>query len=549
MVTRTYLTVISRARHGDAQAQLGLARLYLNGEAGVAKNDSVALEWLRKAAAQGLQEAMRVLCEQIDLDLVLASAHQRDLAHLLREAAQAGNPRAQWAYLVLFEKAADAMRAEHADAQTIATHFLEEMARQDCPEAQWKLSEWLHRLGDVEAARHWAVDAARQNHLTARVWLATCLIKEGSTSEFERVGAPAVDVLLARAGPLQANENDLLFHFFKQRDWSNEPARAALIKAAESGHIEAAWELGRLHLNTERLLYKRSGTSRAEEEAIERLIGPAAAPTPDRPTPSLRRAVQWLNLAAAGGHADAAFMLGLIFRMPSFSRRDITRSDFWFVRAANAGQADAQFWLGHHYWRLRGKSLEHRILAVQWLGRAAQAGLPAARGLLQELHARAATPCDWPADAIDDAFIASVMPRHPRMAMRLAIGKAFQLKRSELLLTDWQHADRQHSLLLDLADWTSKHTRRVLPILAPEQRQLLDAARLRFRGVDNSAAGPEGNYRQRMYLYQKLIKQARDDRLRRLYVAEPIADSACPAYPLHPVAAIHPGDARMPAMA
>lgn len=186
---------------------------------------------------------------------------------------------------------------------------------------------------------------------------------------------------------------------------------------------------------------------------------------------------------------------------------------------------------------------------MQWLGRASQAGLPAARGLLQELHARAATPCDWPADVIDDAFIASVMPRHPRMAMRLAIGKAFQLKRSELLLTDWQHADRQHSLLLDLADWTSKHTRRVLPILAPEQRQLLDAARLRFRGVDNSAAGPEGNYRQRMYLYQKLIKQARDDRSRRLYVAEPIAESACPTCPLHPVAAIHPGDARLPAMA
>ena len=66
------------------------------------------------------------------------------------------------------------------DAQTIATHFLEGMAQQHCPEAQWKLSEWLHQRGDVEEARHWAVQAARQNHLTARVWLATRLLKEGS---------------------------------------------------------------------------------------------------------------------------------------------------------------------------------------------------------------------------------------------------------------------------------------------------------------------------------------------------------------------------------
>lgn len=41
-----------KAESGDAKSQLGLARLYYNGD-GVAKNDAKAAEWFQKAAEQG----------------------------------------------------------------------------------------------------------------------------------------------------------------------------------------------------------------------------------------------------------------------------------------------------------------------------------------------------------------------------------------------------------------------------------------------------------------------------------------------------------------
>lgn len=54
-----------KAESGDAKAQLGLARMYYNGN-GVTKDDAKAVEWNRKAAEQGNVFAQYKLGEMYD---------------------------------------------------------------------------------------------------------------------------------------------------------------------------------------------------------------------------------------------------------------------------------------------------------------------------------------------------------------------------------------------------------------------------------------------------------------------------------------------------
>lgn len=82
-----------KAESGDAKAQLGLARMYYNGD-GTTKDDAKAAEWNRKAAEQGNDFAQYKLGEMYDkgegVPMDAAKA-----AEWWQKAAAQGNPAAQ----------------------------------------------------------------------------------------------------------------------------------------------------------------------------------------------------------------------------------------------------------------------------------------------------------------------------------------------------------------------------------------------------------------------------------------------------------------------
>jgi len=510
MVSRSHLGIISQARRGAAGAQLELGKLYLNGDTGIPKNIIVALDWLRRAAQQGQAEAALLICHQVPMDLILASPCLGELVGCFRRTALDGDLQAQWSYLALIDKVPGAVTAEYPQAIDYATRLLESMAREGLVAAQWKLSVLHERAGRTQEAEDWALAAAEQNHQIARVWLSLRLFEKGQRAAFARICQPCVTHILQQDRIDDPLSLQVLWCYYLDRDWNEALARSALIKAAESGLVAAAWELGRIHLNPDQLGTHNKVTA-ASVEVLRRLIDLGGKP---RPVAAFRIAIKWLTDAAQAGHIDAAYLLGVVYRVPAYSRRDLAQSDLWFRRAAEAGQHDAQFWLGSHYWRQRSSSIDSKLTALEWLSCASKAGHAPARDFLLQIHQRCATRCDWPDSLVNPAVLEAMAQRHPLMALRIELGKMFRLKRIEMLLIDWRRADRDHCLLLDVSEWTSKHKRRILPIIHDAQRRLLDTARYRFRDTDASADGPEGNARQRLYLFQKIIKWAANQSIR-----------------------------------
>lgn len=539
MVTRSNMPLVSQARRGDAIAQYALGRHYLEGSGGMARNPALALDWLQRAASGGVRAAEQLICSAIPVDLALDHPQAGRIAACYRRQALAGAPEAEWAYLHLFEKAPELACAEHAQAHLFATLLLESLASGGSSaagghgEAQWALARRQEELGNLALARHWAGLAARQGCAPATLWLARQALRAGDTAAFLTLVRPEVERLLGRSLALSADECELLLQVFQASHWDDPLAQHALLRAAEQDHAASAFELGRLFLEP-RQLGARRGAGHPDPARTAHLLGLAAEGLRPRPRPALRTAAQWLEVAARKGHADATFLLGLICRSPAYSRRDTARSDQLLQSAATAGQHDAQFRLAHSCWRRRHVEPRQQLQAMQWMVRAATGGHQGAEDWLDALAAREAPQarsgrstrgarqghaaparggCDWPVEHFDDARIAALMQRHPAMAMRIAVGKAFGLRRMEVLLTDWQRADRDNCLMIELSAWTPKHALRIVPIRTPGQRQILDLARYRFRDLDTGPDGPEGNYRQRLYLFNKLVRAAQTRRV------------------------------------
>lgn len=92
MANRDELVIIRGARSGDAAAQLALGKLYLFGGASLPQNMPTALHWLCRAAAQGVDEAWRLIGANIPFE-VAQPARAQALQWFVR-AAQDGIPAA-----------------------------------------------------------------------------------------------------------------------------------------------------------------------------------------------------------------------------------------------------------------------------------------------------------------------------------------------------------------------------------------------------------------------------------------------------------------------
>ena len=84
----------------------------------------------------------------------------------------------------------------------------------------------------------------------------------------------------------------------------------------------------------------------------------------------------------------------------------------------------------------------------------------------------------------------------------------FGLNRAEALLLDIGQADHGHCLVIDIRASYGRSKRRLALVETAQQRHALERIVALFDKIDCGLAGPEGNYRQRLYRLKTLLRQA-----------------------------------------
>lgn len=492
MANREELGLIRSARAGAAQAQLALGRRYLFGGTSLPCSLPTALHWLERAARQDCAEASLLIGQYIPLALArqsrlaLAPCYARAfdagalqaglvLAQLVLDPAAApaqGDP-------ALRAKAGAALQAAAAAGIDGARHLLAALGahagaappRPLAPVRQLRAPAWTGADGQAATlaaaweAQHWA------NYLQQALPRARALVQAMGPAGAAAVAlAPAEALLLsrcARALAASAGGDAALAHQLCEL-------------AAHAHEREAQMALG-LWFARMRVDGKRTAAS----------AGAA----------NFKKAIRWLTLAGEQGVAAAWYALACIYMKPEFSQRDVGEAQRYLELAAQMGYRDAQFACGSAAWRARREQAGNDVRAAFWLQKAAAQGCGQAAVALRKIAPRAGiAPHLGGAGAAGRAFAA----HHPLLAARLELAAAFGLNRAEALLIDLASADHGHCLVVDIRAIYGRSKRRLLLVESAQERQLLDRLARVFEHVDCGSAGPEGNYRQRLYRLRML---------------------------------------------
>jgi TPR repeat protein len=223
---------------------------------------------------------------------------------------------------------------------------------------------------------------------------------------------------------------------------------------------------------------------------------------------NFKRAVVCLTRAGEQGEPDAWFALGRIYMRPEFSQRSASEARACLERAAALGHRVAQFECGMQAWRLRREEDENDVRAVYWLQKAAAQGCGEAHAALERIVPPAAA-AGWTAELarLAPQTLRDHLASQPLLAARIELALQFQLGRAEALLLDVKAADRGHCLVVDIRAAYGRSRRRIVLVRNARQRQALDRAARVFEPFDSSAAGPEGNYRRRLYRLKTWLAQ------------------------------------------
>lgn len=293
-------------------------------------------------------------------------------------------------------------------------------------------------------------------------------------------------------------------------------ARSALQRLADDA--DAAELLVRLQPREPTVLPRRSAPApgNADERAAQLALGLQWARMDrmgERVAPGVcsvnfKRAIGCLTRAGDLGEPDAWFALARIYMRTEFSQRSASEARACLERAAALGHRVAQFECGMGAWRLRREEDDNDVRAVHWLQKAAAQGCDEAHAALERIMPPASTG-RWTAELA--RLTPQVLPDHlasqPLLAARIELALQFQLSRAEALLLDVKTADRGHCLVVDIRAAYGRSRRRIVLVRNARQRQALERAARLFEPFDSSAAGPEGNYRRRLYRLKTWLAQ------------------------------------------
>ena len=497
MVQRVHGALVTRARRGESHAQFSLAMLYLEGKGGLTRNETVAFDWLLKAARQDHPQAASALIRAGSIDAVLASAQRSELTELYRLRAEAGDPLARWSYVRLVQQSA----AERSEKIEEPIEHLEALASDGHRAAQWSMSQ--HELGRQRRfkAGYWAERAAERGSAEALTWLASAA-GGAEAAVLDQMSERFIRRLLRQDRDLTGEALPLLFLFWRSGQGDDDLRLAALDAAAKAGHLDAQFERALSMLDVAQIL--RNRVRREDARALSRIVEDRALPLQD--DSHLSQAVAFLELAAANDHLDACYLLGIVYRITALAQRNLERSDQFFAKAAELGQSDAQFWLGNKLWREREREAGLDVAGLAWLARAAARGNEDAHQMLLEHTQSVDYHTEHPHLSLSAAAIERLHRSEPLLAARLVLAQAFGLSRLETLLLDPVLAYHDNLLVVDLSASTPRHKRRILRITSPEQRTALGQAVMLFRALSPSQLADQGDYRHRLYRLEKALQ-------------------------------------------
>jgi TPR repeat protein len=531
MANREELAIIRGARAGRAESQLELGRLYLFGSTGLPKSLPTALHWLDRAARQGCAEAWQLIGNHIPLELARQSPES--VTCWYERAYDGGLARAGLVYAQLVldsEHAASGQRAK-------ALRALEDAGRGGFPEAQWLL-----------AREHGAAVPSRPG----TSGLGMSALEPAAAHRFDAAApagrAPATGAPAAgapdRAGQRwlrRAADNGvppaqfaLLEHEWAAGNWQAYFDRA-LPLARSLAHSEVAQGRACARLAPDEVtLLSRCARLVDEDKAVHDVdadelhaFWELAAAEQDRHAQfalglwcarmridgrripgghgaaNFKKAVRWLMQAGEQGLAEAWYALSRIYVKPEFSQRNVHEAQKYLERAAEMGYRDAQLECGNAAWRARRENESNDVRAVFWLQKAAAQGCAKAAAMLRKIAPR--TPGAW--KELGAVLAVRDLSDYPLLAARLELALAFGLSRAEALLLDVRNADRGHCLVVDIRASYGRSRRRLVPLETAQERQLLDHIVRLFESVDCGPAGPEGNYRQRLYRLRTLLPE------------------------------------------
>jgi hypothetical protein len=347
--------LIDAAEQGMAAAQNALGDFYLQGVA-VAADSAQALDWYRRAAAQGSLQAM------VSLERLQLAGATRHNAATRRKTSQERRLSPQ--------KWLDA--AESGDADTrYHLGLLYEMG--------WRVEQ------DIGRAQQWYRSAAQQGDARAQLALARILEAAGAFESLDwyrksaEQGEAEAQFALARnlsSGILLAPDG------FQGLIW--------YLRAAEQGHAAALVTVGSLLTGDMRQVAQDCnaraaalGVAQAQFRVGEDFQKSGA---PD----ALLQAAHWFGLAARQGHPAAQCALALMYLEGRGVSRDPKIAVDWLAQAAEQGEPKAQWNLGALYASGNETAGVARNVnqALDWCHKAAEQGFAAAQATLGSLYAR-----------------------------------------------------------------------------------------------------------------------------------------------------------------
>jgi TPR repeat protein len=523
MANREQAAEMRKARAGDALAQLALAKRYLSGDSGLARNEITALLWLDRAARQGSSDAALIIGNHISFEVAQRATDATFLLQSYKRAFDAGVDNAGLVFAKLALTRDELKRNESLRAE--ALEILELLASTGVPDAQWLLARTIEGAGalpkqrsrselrssEVSAtgrvaldpqknATKWTVKAAISGVGEARFELADRAWASGDYSTFLRWAAPlartifqenslgieANNASLSKKQQLTTLEVELLFRcgdlLGGQQGFDVGEPRQFLEMAACEGNRSAQLKLG-LWL------------AKLDSQSIHGQSHPRRA--------SFKCAISWLTEAGNQGSAEAWYAVSKVYLKAEFSDRSLVEAERFLERAAELGHRDAQFELGVRAWRSRHKDINADVAAMYWLQNASAQGNAEAGTLLSKIAPRAEETL-WAKERLQ-SMAPGRLSAHPFLAARIELATLFGLTQTEALWLDIIRADQGHCLIIDVSDNAPKTKRRLVPLVTTEEREAVDRVKLLFQGIDCGISGPEGNYRKRLYRLEKLL--------------------------------------------
>jgi len=486
MANREELTIIRGARSGDAHHQLALGKLYLFGGASLPRNAPTALHWLCRAAAQDVAEAWQLVGRHISFEY---ARNCRELAlPLYARAAAEGEPQAA---TVLAELLLDGPALQGDEAwRAIACEALRRLPDKEARQLLARLEPPAPQPAGSAAGPPSCSAAAEgaeqaQYELLDRIW-----------HEYERADFLACALPLARSVMAAADS--------EVQPGALQPAQVLLLS-------RCAQALAEQDLPGDDLVRMRELAALGGDRTAQLALGLALArmnTEGDRVehadgTVNFKRALRWLARAGEQGLADAWFAMSRIYIRPEFSQRSLREAQACLERAADMGHSGAQLECGIHAWRARRGDEHNDVRAAYWLQKAAAQGSAEAQAALDRI-APPPEPADW-AQPLLPLLTRELLSSQPLLAARIELAALFRLTRAEALLLDVKAADQGHCLVVDIRAAYGRSKRRLVLVRSAQQRQALDRIIRLFEQVDCSLAGPEGNYRQRLYRFKTWV--------------------------------------------